>query len=314
MSKIVVFGGNGFIGRHLVTRLASGNPQASVYVFDRFSSYEEGKDAPFSKYPNITIIPGDFFNRDAVNSVLLGADYVFHLISTTNPATSESDPFIDIDTNIRSSIELFELCVENKIKKVIFFSSGGAVYGNIDSDTINEETSPQPLSPYAIGKLTIEHYLRYFKRTHGLDYVIYRIANPYGPGQNIYGKQGVIPIFMHKYAMKEPITIYGDGLMKRDYIYINDLANMIVGSYDKKNEHEIYNIGSGKGTSINELVSTIEKHTNYIVKKTYVDAPSTYIENSVLDTRRFNDEFSLEPTIGLEEGIKRTWDYVKTLK
>lgn len=311
MGKIVIFGGDGFIGRHLVNKLASSTNE--IYVFDRFSSYQTSSERPFSKLSNVQIIPGNFFNRDEVSAVLKDATYVFHLISATNPATSQNDPLIDIDTNIRSSVELFQLCVENGVKKVIFSSSGGTVYGNVDSDKIDENSVPRPISPYGIGKLTIENYLRYFKHTHNLDYIIYRIANPYGPGQNIYGKQGVIPIFMRHHTTNEPITVYGDGTMMRDYIYIDDLASMIVGSYDKDNRQEVYNIGSGKGTSINDLISAIETCSNKPINKNTIDSPSTYIQNSVLDIDSFVDEFGIKPEISLEDGIERTWDYVKEI-
>jgi len=314
MNKIVVFGGDGFIGRHLVKRLASYNKSNEIYVFDRFSTYQTDSGHPFKKINNVQIVRGNFFNRDEVNDVLKGATYVFHLISSTNPATSQNDPLIDIDTNIRSSVELFQLCAEHKVKKVIFFSSGGTVYGDIDSKMIREDSAPQPLSPYGIGKLTIEHYLRYFKHTHNLNYIVYRVANPYGPGQNIYGKQGVIPIFMHRYITHEPLTIYGDGAMMRDYIYIDDLISMVSESYDKQNKNEVYNIGNGKGVNINELVTAIEACSQYAIDKKHIESPSTYIQNSVLDTSLFTKEFNLKPTISLEEGIKRTWDYVKEIK
>lgn len=311
MSKIVIFGGDGFIGRHLVKKLSSFSDE--IYVFDRFSSCQTGSEHPFSELPNVQIIPGDFFNRDEVSAVLKNARYVFHLVSSTNPATSQNDPLIDIDTNIRSSVELFQLCVENGVKKVIFSSSGGTVYGNVDSDQIDENSIPRPISPYGIGKLTIENYLRYFKHTHNLDYVVYRIANPYGPGQNIYGKQGVIPIFMRHHVTDEPITVYGDGSMMRDYIYIDDLISMIVGSYNKDSRQEIYNIGSGKGTSINDLISAIETCSNKPIYKNNIDSPPTYIQNSVLDIKNFVDEFGIKPEISLKDGIERTWNYVKEI-
>lgn len=313
MSKIVVFGGDGFIGKHLVRRLAIGSSDI-IHVFDRFSSYQTGSKKPFNDLDNVYATSGNFFNREEVNNVLEGAEYVFHLISSTNPATSINDPFIDIDTNIRSSIELFQLCVDQGVRKIIFISSGGTVYGNVDNERIPETSIPRPLSPYAIGKITIEHYLRYFKHTHGLESITYRVANPYGPGQNIYGKQGVVPIFMHKYVAHEPITIFGDGEMMRDYIYIDDLISMIVGSYNKSNSEELYNIGNGKGVSVNEIVAAIEQHAGYSVKKSSMATPPTYIQKSVLDIDRFVTEFGIEPSIDLNEGIKRTWDYVKKLK
>ncbi|MBX4197081.1 NAD-dependent epimerase/dehydratase family protein [Candidatus Saccharibacteria bacterium] len=310
MSKIVVFGGDGFIGRHLTSRLASVETN-QIVVFDRFSSYQIGENNFFSSHKNIDIVAGNFFNRAEVNQVLSQADIVFHLVSTTNPATSVNDPLIDVDTNIRSSIELFELCVENRVGKIIFLSSGGTVYGQTDSEKIDEETLTQPISPYAIGKLTIEHYLRYFKHHYGLDYLVYRVANPYGPGQNLHGKQGVIPIFLNLAFDKEPITIFGDGNMVRDYLYITDLVDMIVSSYNKNNRYDEYNIGSGRGVTVNELVEIIEKKAGYSLDKKTVDIPDTYVEKIVLDTTRFVSEFKLKPTISLKEGISKTWDYVR---
>ena len=313
MNKIVIFGADGFIGRHLVEELAK-SPGNTIVAFDRFSLYQTGTNHPFEAYPNVQIMTGDFFNRDSVGDALHGATYVFHLISTTNPATSIHDPLIDVDTNIRGSVELLQLCVENGIKKVIFLSSGGTVYGEVDSDKIDETMITSPESPYAIGKLTIENYLRYFKSTQGLDYIIYRVANPYGPGQNVLGKQGVVPIFMHKVLEKEPLNIFGDGSMVRDYFYIGDLTRMITESYFKQNKYNEYNLGSGKGTTVSRLVEAIESCAGYVVVKNHSDVPPTYIHKSVLSIDRFVNEFSISPSTSLEDGLKRTWDYVNDLE
>ncbi len=313
MNKIVVFGACGFIGQHLVKALATVS-ENQIIAFDRFSDYENTLNNPFVNFKNVKIVPGNFFNRTDVMNVLENTDYVFHLVSSTNPVSSSNDPFIDIDTNIKSSIELFELCVEYNIKKIIFPSSGGTIYGDIDSLQISEEIVPKPRSPYGISKLTIEHYLRYFKHISNLNYIVYRIGNPYGPGQNIFGKQGVIPIFMHKFLLQEPITIYGDGTMIRDYVYIDDLINMIVKSYDKDNQFSEYNLGSGQGHTVNELINSIEKHTGYSVGSKHIDVPLTFVYKSVLDINRFVQEFNIRPTVSLDEGIKRTWQYVKDLK
>lgn len=312
MTKIVVFGADGFIGQNLVRALAAVSDN-QILAFDRFADYQAGGEHQFTALTNVEVVAGNFFNRDEVANVLDDTQYVFHLISSTTPATSNSDPFIDIDTNVRSTIELLQLCVEKKVKKVIFPSSGGTVYGDIDSQAIDEDTVPAPRSPYGIGKLTIEHYLRYFNFTSGLEYIIYRIANPYGPGQNIYGKQGVIPIFMHKFLTHEPLTIFGDGSMIRDYIYIDDLIRMIVGSYDKDNKYQVYNLGSGNGETVNQIVSAIESCTGSPAERTSLETPPTYIHKSVLSIERFVEEFGIQPSVTIEDGISRTWDYVKSL-
>lgn len=314
MVKIVVFGADGFIGRHLIRRL-SPVFDGSIVAFDRFSAHQTGNsEHPFEKLGNVTMVAGNFFNRDEVSKVLEGTTYVFHLISTTNPATANNDPFIDIDTNVRKSVELFQLCVEHKVKRVVFPSSGGTVYGDIDSDKINELTAPSPRSPYGIGKLTIEHYLRYFNFTASLDYIVYRIANPFGPGQNVYGKQGVIPIFMHKFLEKEPLTIFGDGSMVRDYIYIEDLMDMVVGSYAKRHKYNEYNIGCGKAVTINQVVKAIEECAEYNADKLHVEVPQTFVQKSVLDISRFTEEFAIYPETTLKEGLRKTWNYVKNIK
>ncbi len=313
MSKIVVLGADGFIGKNLVEALAD-NSSNHIVAFDRFKNFAITSHHPFSKISNVSVVPGNFFNRDDMHTILRGADYVFHLISTTTPATSANDPYIDIDTNIRQTVELLEICVNKGVRRVIFPSSGGTVYGNIDDDMISELTAPQPKSPYGIGKVTIEHYLRYFKHTHGLDYIVYRIANPYGHGQNIYGKQGVIPIFMHHFLRHKPITVLGDGTMMRDYLYVDDLINMVVSTYNLPAQHSEYNIGSGRGVSINQLVAVIEKVVGFSVPIEHQVMPATYVQKSVLDIRRFVNEFGIEPSVGLEEGIKRTWDYVKSFE
>lgn len=312
MSKLVIFGANGFIGKNLVAELAK-DTSNEIIAFDRFTDYQHSSQHPFEDLPNVLITIGDFFNRADLSKALEGADYVFHLVTATTPATSNNDPFIDLETNVKATIELLDLCAQYKIKKVIFPSSGGTVYGDLDSETIAEDVIPRPRSPYGIGKLTIEHYLRYFKFSANLDYIVYRIANPYGPGQNIHGKQGVIPIFMHGFLTGEEITVYGDGDMMRDYIYIDDLVNMIVSSYDRPNAFSEYNLGSGFGRTVNELVTAIEACSGTAPTIKHVPTPQTFVQRSVLDIGRFVEEFGAEPKTSFEDGIRKTWKYVKEI-
>jgi UDP-glucose 4-epimerase len=312
MNRIIVFGANGFIGKHLTIALAKDKSNL-VVAFDRFSDYVSGGNNEFDKYDNIIIRPGDFFNHDDVIDSLKGVDYVFHLISATTPASSSHNPLIDIDTNLRGSIDLLQACVKSNVKKILYPSSGGTIYGDSGDKPIKEDVCPKPRSPYGIIKLTIEYYLHYFYDNFGLDYMIYRIANPYGPGQNINGKQGVIPIFMHKILIGEPIDIYGDGKMIRDYIYISDLIDMITATYNKKTAFNEYNIGSGVGISVNEIVDTIQLCTNKDVHRRVLAAPASFVKNIVLDSNRFCKEFDIYPKINLKEGIEQTWQYVKNI-
>jgi len=312
--RITVLGANGFLGKHLVSALSK-DSSIKIAAFDHFSSIKESSpyDHPFDKMENVTIHRGDFLNTEDVRQSIRNSDCVFHLISTTNPATSMDNPLLDIDTNVRGSIQLLSICAEENVKKIVFFSSGGAVYGDIDSDKITEDARLSPLSPYAIGKVTIEYYLEYFRRSHGLDYLIYRVANPYGPGQNIHGKQGVIPIFMKHVLEDQPINVYGDGGMVRDYIYIDDLMDLVRDTFYKQTKHKIYNLGSGDGSSVNDIIAAIESVTGKEVSKNHIKTPAVYVQRSVLDINRFTSEFDIQPKISLREGIEKTWEYVKSV-
>lgn len=304
MAKCLVLGANGFIGSHLVDSLISGGH--SVRAFDRFGS----NNLNFTQNSNIQIVAGNFLNRNDLSEALKDIDYVFHLVSTTTPATAENDPLIDIDTNIRMSVELFEECVEHKVKKVIFASTGGAIYGDVNIEgPISESVNPKPISPYAIGKLTIEHYLRYFNKKFDLPTLVYRISNPYGERHSPTNRQGVIPIFLHHIANNEPITILGDGSMVRDYIYVRDVANLIAQSFETS-KYELYNLGSGQGVSLNHLVEAIKTVTGRKIQAEQKPKPSTFVQKVVLDTSRFKNEFNIEPTTGLQDGVSKTWDYV----
>lgn len=308
MANCLVLGANGFIGSHLVDTLSKKGH--FVRCFDRYKSDNYRFTEPLKG--NVEVYSGDFLNRSSLYEALDDIDYVFHFISTTNPLVSDSDPFIDIETNIKMSVELFSLCAERNVKRVIFASTGGAIYGNVDTNKpLSEETLPHPLSPYAIGKLTIENYLNYFARKHNLSGTTVRISNPYGPRQNILSGQGVIPIFLNKVRLGEPITVYGDGGMVRDYIYIDDLVEMIVSVMGSQPEFPVYNLGSGSGHSVNELVSTIERVTGKKVQRDYRPAPATYVDRVVLDNSRYTKEFKIKPKTSFEQGIKRMWAYVQ---
>lgn len=302
MARCLVLGANGFIGSHLVDSLVEQGH--TVRAFDRFSG-----DVLFQEHPNVEIVSGDFLNRGDITDALKDIEYVFHFISTTTPATAENDPLIDISTNIRMSVELFEECVEAGVKRVIFASTGGAIYGEGDNPH-KEEDLPLPVSPYAIGKLTIEHYLRYFRVKHGLDSVVLRISNPYGERQSFHRKQGVIPIFLENIYRGKPLTILGDGSMVRDYIYVKDVATIAASIFDKETQNKTYNVGSGQGVTVNELVSVVERVSNKTAEIESRPAPTTFLHEVVLDTSRFTNEFGVLTQTTLEDGMRATYAYI----
>ena len=304
MTTSLVLGANGFIGSHLVDALAGQG--GTVRAFRR-----HGGPAIYETAPNIEEYIGDFLNESDLRAALKGVDHLYHFISTTTPATAENDPIIDIETNIRMSVELFRLCVEEGVKKVFFASTGGAIYGENDKPPFSESDLALPVSPYAIGKLTIENYLRYFRRKHGLQSVTLRISNPYGERQPFYRKQGVIPIFLENICRDRPITVLGDGTMVRDYVYVKDVAQMIVDISHKEHSQEVYNLGSGKGSTINELVEAATAVSGKEPRIERKPVPPTFVDKVVLDTTRFNDEFGITAKTDLRTGMKLTYDYIK---
>ncbi len=303
MSRCLVLGSNGFIGTHLVNALISRGH--TVRAFDR-----DWSRTRYKQHEAVTFMQGDFLNRADLAVAVKDMEYVFHFISTTTPATADADPLIDVETNIRMSIELFSICAENKTKRIIFASTGGSVYGEGGDRPKNEADNPLPVSPYAIGKLTIEHYLRYFKVKHNLDYIVARISNPYGEFQALHAKQGVIPVFTENILLGNPITVLGDGSMERDYIYVGDVAAIISKIFDKPNAQNIYNIGSGVATSLKEILAAVQKVTGKRATVDTVAAPPTFIQKIVLDVSRLEKDFGEKATTSLNEGLLKTCAYI----
>lgn len=300
MSSCVVIGANGFIGSHLVDNLVSAGHE--VTAFDRFSS---GTVSYTSK--NVRRLSGDFLNRSDLREALSNQQYVFHFLSTTNPAVSDREPTLDIRTNVSQSVDLFQICVDSGVEKVFFASTGGAIYGDQGRDVHRETDMTLPMSPYGIGKLTLENYLGYFGRKFGLDSVSLRISNPYGLRQHPNRKQGLIPIVLMQIAKHEPVIRFGSGAMVRDFIYVDDVARMVTAMVGRSTDHRVYNIGSGSGHTVNEIFGLIAAVTgrNFEIREEPI--PPTFVDAVVLDTERFKAEFEVDLLTKLEAGIERTW-------
>lgn len=304
--KILVLGADGFIGSNLVKTLLQ-KPNTEVIAFDLF---RDGKAKNLDVKENLQLFAGNFLNRDDLERALKGIDYVFHFISLTTPGSSMNDPLIDVETNIKGTIVLLDECVKAGVKKVIFSSSGGSIYGNQDEKAFSETSQTKPISPYAISKLTIENYLEYYRIHRGLDYLVLRYSNPYGPKQNVVGVQGIIPIFLNLVKQDLPITIFGSGKNVRDYMYIDDMVAITEKMFDKKTRFNVYNIGSGKGTTINDVILEIKKATKKEVVVNYFPARDIDVKSVVLNTDKVENEFGNIVHISLEEGIQKTWDWV----
>ncbi|MBP7861220.1 NAD-dependent epimerase/dehydratase family protein [bacterium] len=307
--KAVVIGGNGFIGTSLVEHLVEKGYQTRV--FDKYPSrFMEPIDGV--EY----MVGGDLGNHGDVQKAVAGMDIVFHLAYTTLPETSNNDPIYDVRSNLVDTLQLVQESLAAKVKKFVFISSGGTVYGVPKSVPIKEDHPNDPICSYGITKLAIEKYLSLYHQLHNLDYVVARIANPYGERQNPDSKQGAIGVFLGRIKADKPITIFGDGEVVRDFIYISDAAKAIIacGEFDaKKGEPRVFNIGSGKGYSLSNIVETIKLVVDVPVKVERTPARSLDVPSNVLDIDAARKYLKWEPQIDLKEGIEKAWNWAKSL-
>lgn len=306
--KALIIGGNGFIGTNLADTLIQAGHK--VTSFDRYPSRYRRPD------PKVTYIYGDFANHGEVDDAVKGMDWVFHLAYTTLPATSNDDPQFDVRSNVIDSLQLLQSCCQYRVKKVVFISSGGTVYGVPQSLPIAEQHPTEPICSYGITKLAIEKYLHLYYRLYNLDYIVARLSNPYGELQNPTAKQGAVAVFLGNVRQGKSINIWGDGEVVRDYIYIKDAAQALVSAAEycpSEDEPRVFNIGKGQGFSLNEIVHCIRSVADQPVDVKYHSSRSADVSANVLDISRAKQYLNWEPKVGLEEGIKKTWEWLKQI-
>jgi UDP-glucose 4-epimerase len=300
--KVLVIGGCGFIGSHVVDKLlASGH---SVRVFDRLAERYRGP------LPQVDYQFGDFTDRMSLIEALSGVSAVYHLVSTTVPGTADLDPKADIRDNLIGTINLLESMQRVGLSRILFMSSGGTVYGVPDTIPIPETHALRPINSYGIVKATIEHYLEMYRRTQGLSPIIVRASNPFGPRQTHSGVQGVISTFLRRILERQPLEIWGDGTVVRDYLEVGDLAEFcaIAGTSDNEGA---YNAGSGQGLSVNEIAQAIRTTTGLDLDIIYKPSRPIDVPCSVLDCSRAKRDFGWGCKTDLESGLRSTWDWLK---
>ncbi len=300
--KVLVLGGNGFIGSHLVDSLLAVG--ARVRVFDR---------APERYRPllhGVEFMQGDWGDTAALAEALADVDTVFHLISTTVPGTSNLDPVGDIQSNLVHTVRLLELMRAAGVRRLVYLSSGGTVYGIPERDPVPEEHPLRPISSYGIVKVAIENYLLMEERLHGLQPVILRASNPYGPRQGHGGVQGVIGTFLWKIAHDEPIQLWGDGSIVRDFIHVRDLARLCV-MVAQCGVTGCYNAGSGQGHSIAEIIETIDSVLGRRIEPIRKPGRGFDVPRVVLDISAVQQATGWKPEIGLADGVSETWEWVR---
>lgn len=303
--KCVIFGGAGFIGSHIADALvASGH---DVRVFDHPNIDTRNLTNILS---HIEVVSGDFFNENDLAPVLSGAEIVIHLVSSTIPSSSNKNPVYDVQTNLIGTLRMLDLARETGIRKIVFASSGGTVYGQPTVSPIPETHPTEPLCSYGITKLAIEKYLQLYQNLYGLEYVVLRISNPYGERQNPLGGLGAVTTFLARVADGKPVTIWGDGTVRRDYFYVDDLANAFVRAIEQSPPSRVFNIGSGSSLSLNELLSAMRSVTGKNPEVIYTPGRKLDVHVSCLDIQRAQVELGWTPQTSLHEGLTKTWAWL----
>lgn len=308
--NILILGAAGFIGTHLAIKLAEDNNN-NITLFDR----ENADFSPILKknFTNVSIFRGDFDENNDFLVLTKNQDVIYHLISTSIPSNSNQQIAEEIEANVIVTIHLLDACVQNNIKKVVFLSSGGTVYGKTEEKLLAEDMPTNPISTYGIQKLTIEKILYLYNYLYSLDYRIVRLANPYGPYQKPNGVQGVVTTFIYKCLMHEEIKVFGDGSIIRDFIYIDDTINGILNIVNGDASERIFNLGSGEGKSINEVIDSIEIALDLDINVIYTKGRPVDVPINVLDIQRYESNFGELKTISLIEGIKKTADFMREI-
>lgn len=317
MKSVLVTGGAGFIGSHIVDRYIKEGWK--VTVVDNLSQGKKENLNPRAKFYKIDI-------RDKKLSEVFARekfDIVNHHAAQINVRKSVENSLFDAEINILGTLNLLNNCMKWGVNKFIFISSGGAIYGECSQLPVNEYHLKNPFSPYGISKHTLEHYLYYYKENLGLNFVSLRYANIYGPRQDPLGEAGVISIFTQKMLNGEKPSIFGDGEQLRDYLYVEEAVevNWLVSNLiEEINQKKIkspddlaYNVGTGKGISVNSLYKSLSKLTNFRENPIYVPPRKGEIRKIYLDPQKVKKELNWESKINLEEGLIKTIEWFKTL-
>lgn len=300
VKNILIIGGNGFIGSHLTDLFLQMN--FSIRILDK---YPEKYRYPL---PQVDYRLGEFSDVNLLDDALDDQDTVIHLACSTVPANSNNDCGYDIQNNLISSIKLLDLMIRKKCSKVIFLSSGGAVYGDPSVSPTPEGSILQPISSYGIVKAAIEHYISMYGKLYGLKYLIIRPSNLYGQRQGYSGIQGLINTILDNICQKKKVIIWGDGNAVRDYIYIKDFLEFFRIAVEKNTEG-VYNVGSGIGYSVNDIVRIIAEVTATFPEIIYKPARPFDVKKIILDVKKAKTMLGWYPATPIEKGIHEVWKY-----
>lgn len=299
-----VLGGGGFIGSAITDQLLEEGHRVKVLVRSNRPPYR-----PFSPKEPIQWISGDFANENQLKKVMNESDVVFHLIGTTLPKSSNEHMVYDIESNLIGSLRLLQVARAVGVRKIIFISSGGTVYGRPNYLPIDESHPTNPIVSYGIIKLAIEKYILMYRQLYDLQAIILRVSNPYGERQRIETAQGAVGVFLKRALAGEPIEIWGDGTTTRDYIHVRDVATAFTKALIYEGPHQIFNVSTSLGTSLNDLVKLIQETVDCPVQVKYRDSRFFDVPANVLDNSLIKQEFGWSPQIDLRKGISKTIEW-----
>jgi UDP-glucose 4-epimerase len=304
--NILVTGGAGFIGSHIVEAyLAEGH---RVTVVDNLSTGRKGNVNPAAEFHNV-----DIRDADALGKVMSHGnfDVVNHHAAQMDIRRSVADPVYDASVNIIGMLTLMELGMRSGIRRVVFASSGGAVYGEQEMFPAPETHPTRPISPYGVAKLATEQYLFYYAQVHGIAPVALRYANVYGPRQNPEGEAGVVAIFATKMLQGREPVVNGDGKQTRDYVFVGDVVKANVLAL-RAEGCRVYNVGTGIETDVNSIFRTIKAATTSNCEEIHGAAKKGEQTRSVLDCRRIASELGWSPTVTLQDGLRKTVEFFRS--
>lgn len=301
--KILVTGGAGFIGSNVAdVYISSGH---RVIVVDNLSSGKKRNLNPKARFYKV-----DITDKKAISAIFAKEkfDVVNHHAAQIDVRKSVADPSFDARVNILGTINLLESCIKNKVKKFIFASSGGTIYGECGKNAPDEKAPAGPASPYGISKLSVEFYLKYYSLLYGLKYTSLRYGNVYGPRQDPHGEAGVVAIFSNKLLNREKIAIFGNGKQMRDYVYVKDVARANLLAL-KRGHNQVINIATNKSTSVNELYTHMAKITGFKAKPIYKPERPGELFKSFLNIKKAKSVLNWAPKFHIRKGLENTIQY-----
>lgn len=306
--KILVTGGAGFIGSHVQDAYLDAGHE--VVVLDNLSTGQRG-----FVHPDSTFYHTDIRDAGDVLRILKKEkfDVVNHHAAQMDVRASVKDPSYDAAVNILGGLNLLEAAVKTGVKRFIFASTGGAIYGEQNTFPAGEDHPLNPESPYGVSKLSLEKYCRFYSRTYGLRTFILRYANVYGPRQNPYGEAGVVAIFSEKLVRGEAPTIHGDGKQTRDFVHVSDVvrANLMALDFDGD---AVVNIGTGIESDVNTIFRHLAMFSGNTVEAVHGPPKKGEQKRSVLDCSRVKALLGWEPTVDIREGLGQTYRYFQTME